>query len=160
MQSAVSSGHDKPFSSTNLIIASGRHSVRQIQLGENYIFCMITEFLSPAWSTVCVGSVSCLGGKPVCNWYGRAAPGRDASMKDLMSPTVWLRLNRATMRVPSANLSCMDVKGCESSTTMPIDLGALRGSWVTGAGAGLSSAEDPPRVLPTPWKADRGLAAS
>jgi hypothetical protein len=65
------------------------------------------------------------------------------------------------MRVPSANLSCMDVNGCESSTTMPIDLGALLGACVTGAGAGLSSVEDPPpRVLPTPWKDDRGLAGS
>lgn len=87
------------------------------------------------------------------------APGRDASMKDLMSPTVWCMLNRATIRVPSASLNCMEVNGWESSTTMPTDLEAGDAS-VGGAGAELSSVEDPPpRVLPTPWKCDRASQA-
>ena len=56
----------------------------------------------------------------------------------------------------------MDVNGWESSTTMPTDLEAA-GAAGAGAGAGvaLSSGEGPPpRVLPTPWKADRGLTGS
>ena len=81
-------------------------------------------------------------------------------MKDLMFPTVWCMLNRATMRVPSASLSCMDVNGWESSRTMPTDLEAA-GAADAGAGVALSSGEGPPpRVLPTPWKADRGLTGS
>jgi hypothetical protein len=55
----------------------------------------------------------------------------------------------------------MDVNGCESSTTKLIDLGGLLRSIPAGAGAGLSSVEDPlPRVLPTPWNDERGLAGS
>jgi hypothetical protein len=79
-----------------------------------------------------------------------------------MSPTVWCMLNRATIRVPSASLSCIDVDGRESSTTMPTDLEAVGGASVGGAGAELlSSVEDPPpRVLPTPWKRARGFMGS
>jgi hypothetical protein len=76
-----------------------------------------------------------------------------------MSPTVWCMLNRATIRVPSASLSCIDANGRESSTTMPIDLEAAGGT--SGVGAELSSVEDPPpRVLPTPWKRDWGFMGS
>ena len=60
----------------------------------------------------------------------------------------------------------MDVNGWESSTTKLVDLeaaGATEAGAGAGAGAGaeLSSVEGPPpRVLPTPWKADRGLIGS
>ena len=43
---------------------------------------------------------------------------------------------------------------------MPTDLEAA-GAADAGAGGALSSGEGPPpRVLPTPWKADRGLTGS
>jgi hypothetical protein len=56
----------------------------------------------------------------------------------------------------------MDVNGWESSTIKLVDLEAAGGAEVgAGAGAEVSSVEDPPpRVLPTPWKADRGLIGS
>lgn len=48
----------------------------------------------------------------------------------------------------------MDVNGWESSTTTPADLEAA-GAADAGAAVALSSGEGPPpRVLPTPWKAD------
>jgi len=53
----------------------------------------------------------------------------------------------------------MDVNGWESSTTKLVDLEAAEAA-EAGAGAELSSVEEPPRVLPTPWKADRGLIGS
>ena len=54
----------------------------------------------------------------------------------------------------------MDVNGWESSTTKLVDLEAAEAA-EAGAGAELSSVEGPPpRVLPTPWKADRGLIGS
>jgi hypothetical protein len=54
----------------------------------------------------------------------------------------------------------MDVNGWESSTTKLVDLEAAGGA-EAGAGAELSSVESPPpSVLPTPWKADRGLIGS
>jgi len=43
----------------------------------------------------------------------------------------------------------MDVNGWESSTTKLVDLEAAEAA-EAGAGAELSSVEEPPRVLPTP----------
>jgi len=53
----------------------------------------------------------------------------------------------------------MDVNGWESSTMKLVDLEAAEAA-EAGAGAELSSVEEPPRVLPTPWKAERGLIGS
>lgn len=58
------------------------------------------------------------------------------------------------MRVPSANLSWTEVVGKVASTTRPDD----------GDGAVFKAAEAgeslPPKVLPTPWNADRRFGGS
>lgn len=74
-------------------------------------------------------------------------------MKPLISLIVWLLLNRETMRVPSANLSWIDVVDCVSSTTRPGDgVGAVvKAVVMVLVSIGVTSLVLP-RVLPAPRK--------
>lgn len=90
----------------------------------------------------------------VSNWYSLEPPGLEASMNPRMSLMVWWLLNLDTRRVPSANLSWIEVVGAAGSTTNPLD-GAGAVFIGTGEACGSTAAEldpDPlaPRVLPTP----------
>jgi hypothetical protein len=73
-----------------------------------------------------------------------------------MCPTVWLVLKRATMRVPSASLSCIVVEGKESFTDSPdspelvLGLAELEAA-LDSATRGVSDEDHSPKVLPTPW---------
>lgn len=66
------------------------------------------------------------------------------------------------MRVPSANLSCIEVVGSDESTTRP-DVGEgaeWKGVAATvGSGAAVMGVSLP-NVLLTPWKADRHFGGS
>ncbi|KAF3490314.1 hypothetical protein F2Q69_00056693 [Brassica cretica] len=71
---------------------------------------MTTELDIPACSMVWSNSVNRLGGNPmVSNWYSLEPLGLEASMNPRTSLTVWWLLNLDTRRVPSANLSWIDV---------------------------------------------------
>lgn len=120
---------------------------------------MTTELAMLASSIVTVASSSCFGGKPtVCSRYVLVAPGRDASMNARISPTVWVVLKRATMRVPSANLNWIEVDGEAASNERPLLVFAVVVVVVVVVtvvvGSGMESSEDPlPRTLPTPRNA-------
>lgn len=123
---------------------------------------MTTELAIPACSMVWSRSVNCLGGNPmVSNWYSLEPPGLEASMKPRISLTVWWLLNLDTRRVPSANLSWIEVTGTAGSTTSPLDgAGAV---FVCACGAcGSELVPDPlaPKVLPTPWNGVLGFGGS
>lgn len=98
----------------------------------------------------------------VSNWYSLEPPGLEASMNPRTSLTVWWLLNLDTRRVPSANLSWIEVVGAAWSTTSPTDgAGAV---FICADGACGSAAADPdplaPRVLPTPWNEFFGFGGS
>ncbi len=57
---------------------------------------MMTALARPALAMVAPSSVSCAGGNAVARRNAGGASGRDARMKRRTSPTVWLRLKRAT----------------------------------------------------------------
>jgi len=97
----------------------------------------------------------------VSNWYSLEPPGLEASINPRTSLTVWWLLNLETRRVPSANLSWIEVVGAAGSTTSPLD-----GAGATFIGAdeacGAELEPDPlaPRVLPTPWNGFLGFGGS
>lgn len=72
-------------------------------------------------------------------------------------------MKRETRRVPSANLSRIEVVGDDESTTRPIDgdgaavkkVAPALGSEMAEAGVTLL-----PKVLPTPWKEERRFGGS
>lgn len=66
---------------------------------------------------VSLSFVSCFGGNPaICSAWPCAMSGLEALMNCLMSATVCVRLNLATIRDPSDRRSWMDVAGWDSST--------------------------------------------
>lgn len=67
------------------------------------------------------------------------------------------------MRVPSANLSWTEVVGKVASTTRPDDGdGAVFKAVAVKVGSEAAEAGEslPPKVLPTPWNADRRFGGS
>ena len=80
-------------------------------------------------------------------------------MNPRTSLTVWWLLNLDTRRVPSANLSWIEVVGAAWSTTSPTD-----GTGAVFICADGSTAADPdplaPSVLPTPWNEFFGFGGS